>query len=693
MQQTHRDTAPTSSWKKRPLLGVLEWFRPGEHDRVEQAIEDMRRIGIRELRTGWSWADYHTEEGEAWYGWMIPRIAREVNLLPCFTYTPPSLGVEYKTSAPPRNPKDFADFIDAVITRYGQHFEWVELWNEPNNLNDWDWRLDQQWSIFSEMVIGAGYWAKQRGKKTVLGGMCPTDPNWIDLMCRNGVVDQVDAVGIHGFPGTWEYDWREWEDNVDRIRTVLDWHEQDVEIWITEGGYSTWDYDEHRQLREFVKIMDAPVDRAYWYSLHDLHPDLEHQDGHHRDERHYHFGLLKHDFRPKLLYRIWADHGLEGVRKLAGAATSPADQPAASSEAGHSGRAGAAVLREPKRVLITGGSGFIGTNLAHRLLSEGAHVRVFDNLSRPGVEANLRWLRETHRDSLEVEIGDIRNPYRMQDAVQGVQEVYHFAAQVAVTTSVTDPAVDFDTNLRGTFNLLEAIRSRTTPPALLFTSTNKVYGGLDDIILEETATRYEPVDRSILRNGIGSDHPLSFHSPYGCSKGAADQYVLDYARMYGLRTAVFRMSCIYGPHQFGTEDQGWVAHFLLSALEGRPITLYGDGKQVRDVLFVDDLMDAMTVAVRRIDDVAGRAFNIGGGPANAVSLIELIEVMNDLVGDPVVTEFDAWRPGDQRYYVSDIRSFQAATDWAPQTSVREGVAALYRWLVEERGPVHRSLVA
>ncbi len=690
MQQIDQDTTASSDNRTKPVLGVLEWFRPGEHERVEQAIEDMRRIGITELRTGWSWADYHDEGGPDWYDWLIPLLAKHVNILPCFTYTPPSLGVEPKTSSPPRNPKDYADFIDVIITRFGRHFEWVELWNEPNNLNDWDWRLDKQWHIFSEMAISAAFWAHERGKKTVLGGMCPTDANWIDLMCRNGVIDHIDAVGIHGFPGTWEYDWSAWEDNVDKVRNVLEWHESDAEIWITEGGFSTWDHDEHRQLREFVGFMDAPVDRAYWYSLHDLHPEQQHQDGFHRDERHYHFGLLQHDFQPKLLYRIWEEYGLEGVRALAEEHGVDDGEP---SEKEPPVKINGAVTNEPARALITGGAGFIGTNLANRLLTNGQRVRVIDNLSRPGVERNLKWLRDTHGDAVDVVIGDIRNPYRVRDAARDIDNVYHFAAQVAVTTSVDNPAHDFETNLRGTFNLLEAVRAQETPPTLLFTSTNKVYGGLEDIILEEQASQYAPVDPNILRNGIGSDYPLSFHSPYGCSKGAADQYVLDYARIYGVKTAVFRMSCIYGPHQFGTEDQGWVAHFLISALQGQPITLYGDGKQVRDILFVDDLIDAMQLAVGRIDDISGSAFNIGGGPANAVSLIGLIDIMNAYIDGTVETTFDEWRPGDQRYYVSDIRDFMAATGWKPRVSVADGVEALHDWLVADLGIASRALVA
>jgi len=334
--------------------------------------------------------------------------------------------------------------------------------------------------------------------------------------------------------------------------------------------------------------------------------------------------------------------------------------------------------------LVTGGAGFIGTNVAARLLEAGETVRIFDNLSRAGVERNLRWLRDTYGDRVEVVAGDLRDPRAIAPAVRGVSRVFHFAAQVAVTTSLVDPIDDFDVNARGTLNLLEAIRAQDAPPPLLFTSTNKVYGGLEDVPLELRGSRYEPTDGRIRGSGIDERRPLDFHSPYGCSKGAADQYVIDYGRSFDLRTVVFRMSCIYGPHQFGTEDQGWVAHFLIRAIEGRPITIYGDGRQVRDVLFVDDLVDAMLLAHDRIDQLTGTAFNMGGGPANTTSLMELIDAIERLHGARPELIRDAWRTGDQRYYVSDTRRFAEATGWAPRVGVEEGLSRLYAWLREDR---------
>jgi CDP-paratose 2-epimerase len=338
-----------------------------------------------------------------------------------------------------------------------------------------------------------------------------------------------------------------------------------------------------------------------------------------------------------------------------------------------------------KVVVITGGAGFIGTNLADKIASSGRRVRLLDNLSRPGVENNLRWLLDTHGDRVSIEIADVRDAAAVRRAVAGAETVFHFAAQVAVTTSLDDPAHDFDVNARGTLNVLEAARAQKEPPAVLFTSTNKVYGGMEDVPLRQRAQRYEPADDTLRARGFGEDRPLDFHSPYGCSKGAADQYVLDYARSYGLRTAVFRMSCIYGPHQFGTEDQGWVAHFLIRALEERPLTLYGDGMQVRDILYVEDLVRAFLLAEENIGSIAGQAFNMGGGAGNTVSLLELVDLIGSLHGRRPKVSFEDWRTGDQRYYVSDFAKFAAATGWRPRVDARQGVGNLYNWLLEFRG--------
>jgi CDP-paratose 2-epimerase len=340
----------------------------------------------------------------------------------------------------------------------------------------------------------------------------------------------------------------------------------------------------------------------------------------------------------------------------------------------------------PGPALITGGAGFIGTNVAARVLDSGRIVRIFDNLSRAGVETNLRWLCDTYRDRVEICLGDVRDAEALASAVRGVAEVYHLAAQVAVTTSLVDPISDFSVNAGGTLNLLEAIRAESDPPSVLFTSTNKVYGDLEDVELVPDGTRYVPADTDTRLFGIGEARRVEFHSPYGCSKGAADQYVLDYARTFGVPAVVFRMSCIYGPRQFGTEDQGWVAHFLIRAIDQSPITIYGDGLQVRDILFVDDLVDAMLLAQAKMSVVAGEPFNIGGGPDRTTSLVELVETIGHLEERQVALDFHAWREADQRYYVSDTRKFSTATGWTPTVSVPEGVAALYAWLRATRHP-------
>jgi CDP-paratose 2-epimerase len=349
-----------------------------------------------------------------------------------------------------------------------------------------------------------------------------------------------------------------------------------------------------------------------------------------------------------------------------------------------------AMRETPKPILITGGAGFIGTNLANRLLEAGQPVLIFDDLSRSGVEHNLQWLVDRHGSKVDFELGDIRNESRVLQAVRRASGVFHFAAQVAVTTSVVDPRTDFEINARGTLNVLEALRTNPQCLPLVFTSTNKVYGDLGNVELRMEGDRYAPVDENLRCKGVGEDTPPSFHSPYGCSKGAADQYVLDYARCYGLPACVFRMSCIYGPHQFGTEDQGWVAHFLLRILTGESLSIYGDGRQVRDLLFVEDLVNAFLLAFDNIETLAGNAFNIGGGPRNSVSLRELLALIAR-VHEPARVEYFDWRVGDQKYYVSNTSRFERATGWKPGVSVEEGVTRLLEWLREHSPIVNPSL--
>ncbi len=644
-------------------FGVVEWFRPGEHERVEAVLAGLRRLGVTRLRTNLSWADWHRPDGPAWYDWLLPRLAREVEVLPCVTYTPPSLAVAPKPSAPPRRLRDYADFVDLLIDRHGRHFDWLQLWNEPNNLNDWDWQMDAGWQGFAEMVGAAAHWARRRGKRTVLAGMCPTDPAWLAAMGRRGVLAHIDAVALHAFPGTWESEWSGWPAVTAGVRAALDAQGHAPELWITEVGYSTWRHDQMAQMRVFLDALEAPVERVYWYGYQDLHPALPSQEGFHFDERHYHLGLVTAEGAPKLLHRLLAEGGVGRVRSLA--------------------RAAAAARPAPEGggyTLITGGAGFVGANIADALAADGERVVLFDNLSRPGVEDNLRWLDHRHGPRVRAEVADIRDRFAVQAAVAGARRVIHLAAQVAVTTSVADPRHDFDVNLAGTLNLLEALRARPAPPPLVFASTNKVYGALAHLPLTAEATRYAAADPRLGAQGVSEDQPIELHSPYGCSKGGADQYVLDYARIYGLPACVFRMSCLYGPRQFGTEDQGWVAHFLISALAGRAITIFGDGRQVRDILHIDDAVAAYRLALDNMAELRGRVFNIGGGPANAVSLLEVLEVIAGLTGRRPEVRFRDWRPGDQLYYVSDTGRFAAATGWRARVAAPEGIGRLHDWL-------------
>ena len=336
------------------------------------------------------------------------------------------------------------------------------------------------------------------------------------------------------------------------------------------------------------------------------------------------------------------------------------------------------------RYLVTGGAGFIGANAADRLLDAGEEVIVLDNLSRPGSERNLAWLRERHR-SISFEQIDVRDFDALGRGLERdhpVDVVYHLAAQVAVTFSVQDPATDFEVNARGTLNLLEAVRASGNETVVLYTSTNKVYGALEQVEVVEETDRYR---LSAYPEGLPETAPLDFHSPYGCSKGAADQYVRDYQRIYGLPTIVFRNSCIYGPRQFGIEDQGWLAWFMIASELGRPITIYGNGKQVRDVLFIDDLLEAMQLAVRHSEATQGQVYNIGGGPQNSLAIWrEFGPMLESLAGRRIEPAYTDWRPGDQPVYISDIRKAEADFGWKPRTGMEDGLRRLYEWVSANR---------
>jgi len=329
--------------------------------------------------------------------------------------------------------------------------------------------------------------------------------------------------------------------------------------------------------------------------------------------------------------------------------------------------------------LITGGAGFIGSNYVARLLQRGELVTIYDNLSRAGAQLNLKWLQETYgNDSFNLVVGDVRDAALLTSTARNADVIVHLASQVAVTTSVIHPREDFETNAIGTFNVLEAARLSGKQPIVLYASTNKVYGGMENEVVEELETRYQYAN---LPQGVAESQPLDFHSPYGCSKGAGDQYVRDYARIYDIPSVVLRQSCIYGPRQFGIEDQGWVAWFAIAAITGKPIMIYGDGKQVRDLLYVDDLLNAYDAAIERIDQVAGRVYNLGGGPENAISVWqEFGPLLEKHLKRRIPVDFSDWRPGDQKIYISDIRKAKQELDWQPAVKVEHGIRQLVDWV-------------
>jgi CDP-paratose 2-epimerase len=337
-----------------------------------------------------------------------------------------------------------------------------------------------------------------------------------------------------------------------------------------------------------------------------------------------------------------------------------------------------------RKWVITGGAGFIGCHAAASFHAKGDRVVLVDNLSRRGADANLAWLRD--RGVTDFIKADIRDASQMCDVMAQHKDadcVLHLAAQVAVTTSVKDPREDFEINALGTFNVLEAVRTAAdAKPTVIYSSTNKVYGNLEHVRVVERDGRYSYEDRPF---GVDESEPMDFHSPYGCSKGAGDQYVRDYARIYGLKTIVFRQSCIYGTRQFGIEDQGWIAWFCVAATTGQPFSIFGDGKQIRDTLWVGDLIDAYERALERIDEVSGEVFNVGGGPENTMSLNELVRLLDRSFGKPFNPPYADWRPGDQRVFVADVRKAERLLGWAPRIRTVEGVEKLLGWVRENRG--------
>jgi CDP-paratose 2-epimerase len=625
-----------------PEVGVVQYFHLGDRETVERVVAGLERLPVRNLRTAISWCDWTMPGGEEWYAWLLPQLVERFDVLPCFLYTPPALGLLPKTSSPPRDPADYGRFVEMVLRRHEGYFAHVELWNEPNNYIEWDWTVDPEWVIFAEMVGGAAERAATLGVRSVLGGMSPFDPNWLDLMFKRGALEHVDVIGVHGFPGTWEAVWEGWDVHIDRVQEVLDRHGSRARVWVTEAGFSTWAHDEFRQLTTMRDLAAAPADRVYWYSVEDLAPERETLDGFHCDERAYHFGLQRRSGRPKLLARVLAERGLDGVRELVRFGSGSVE------------RSGAG------RTLVTGGVGFVGTNLVERLASEGTPVTILDSLVRPGAEEGLRRLKQRHGDLVAVDVGDVRDVFALRRCLAGAERVFHLAARDASADGGA-PTDDLEINLRGTVNLLEEARRLEQPPPIVFASTSLVYGE-------------------------GDPPALAFSTPYGCAKGAADQYVLDYARGFGLRTCSLRIGAVYGPYQTGAEEQGWAARLMLAALAGRPLELEGDGMEVRDLLYVDDLVEALLAAAASEEALSGRAFDVGGGSERAAALVEVVELLGELVGRPLEVRAGPARPGVRRSYVTDVAPFAALTGWRPETPLAEGLARLREWLEHGAAP-------
>ncbi len=593
-------------------LGFSAWFPPGARPAAAAAVIRLRALGIRHLRLHLRPVDI---EDEAWLGWLLGSLGDEFDVLPCV--------------------QSDARGLSRLLTLCGQSFTSIELTDPqaetPQN---------------AAAILAAAAAIVRAFDKSVVIGMASLHADMrLAAFCASGALGMASAIGLH----------------VDDASDVSSSHEgvlsavrrlqPSLPVWLTDVGCSTWRHETARQARAFVGALATDADRVYWRALTD-DPTCDHRD------RAAHEGIDDTAGQPKLLGRMLTGGVAEVERILA-----------------MSGRTGPSIIGA-RPVLVTGGAGFIGANLADRLASEGNQVLIYDALARPGVERNLRWLARRHPTRISFLLGDLRDEPALGDAAAGASAVFHLAGQVAVTTSMVRPLADFDVNARGTLALLEALRQRNSAAPLIFASTNKVYGDLADIDLVRDGECYLPLRPDIRAHGVSEARKLCFHTPYGCSKGTADQYVLDYAHSFGLRTAVLRMSCIYGERQLGTEDQGWVAHFLLRAIAGETLTIYGDGRQVRDILHVGDAVGAYMAAWRSIDAVAGRAYNLGGGPANAISLLQLVGHIEALLAKPVDVTFSAWRPGDQRYFVADNAAIRRDLSLPASLGWRAGLARL-----------------
>ena len=622
-------------------FGFVERFAPEEREHLTRTVAAMQAAGATWLRLPVLEAEYRARAD--WHDWLLPTLGGGFELLPSIAAAEGGI-------------------IEPLVSRHGSHFRILECTLPPGLPPS-----DRGRASLLEAVRAGVASARRLGCEIVLGGVPLLDAGWLELIGEAGLFDQIRAVGVRWYPGTWDdprhgrpdhpQPWR-------AFRTALERYNRGAEIWLTETGYSTWRHDEAAQAARFRAALEAPASRMYWSVWRDVAPASRGEGV--VDPRAFHLGVSDWQGRPKLLRRLLESGNL----------------PTAGSE---QALARPAIRLGAEPAVVFGGAGFIGSNLADALLSDGREVVLFDNLSRPGVERNLAWLAERHGKRLHPILADIRDPDAVGEAVRGAGAVFHLAAQVAVTSSLVDPRHDFAVNAVGTLNVLEAVRLHAAAAPVVFASTNKVYGALADVPVVDAADSTLPQDEGLRAYGIGEQRPLDFCTPYGCSKGVADQYVLDYAHSFRLRTAVLRMSCIYGPRQFGNEDQGWIAHFLIRALRNQPITLFGNGKQVRDVLHVVDAVRAYRGVLDHIDRLSGRAFNLGGGPGNAVSLQVVLAEIGSLLGRPVEVRHEGWRSGDQPYFVADTRSLHEAIGWSPQIGWREGLRHLADWLHGDLG--------
>ncbi|MGE0080528.1 MAG: NAD-dependent epimerase/dehydratase family protein [Thiohalomonadaceae bacterium] len=628
--------------------GIAENFRPGEYARAERVIAELERLGVRRVRTAMHRQDFATPHGRAWFEWLLAALAGRAELLVCLSCSP---GAE---AAP--EPETYAAFVDEVLVGFSPYIAAVELTGAPDG-GARDPRLDPLGTAFSDVLAQLIGRVRERGKRVLIGAGPDLHGGWLELLGARGLLREIDAIGLQARSVAADLGGHFWPRQTDRVRSLLTRHGSTADLWLTEAGFAGAEHDDRGRMSAFLEALDAPAQRVYWAGIHAA--GREHDDAGSAG------ALVDANGRSRLLGRLLTGGGPAAVRELAFAAAP-------------------GVRRNGRGVhLITGGAGFIGTNLAARLLAEGKRVRLLDNLQRAGTETNLKWLAEQYGERLEFVLADMRDEDVVAEATLDAEAVFHFAAQVAVTTSLETPVHDFEVNARGTLNLLEALRQHPAPPPLIFTSTNKVYGGLEGVDFRLDGARYAPADPLLARQGVDESRPLSFCSPYGCSKGAADQYVVDYARTFGLPAVVLRMSCIYGPHQFGNEDQGWVAHFMRQVASGEPITIYGDGRQVRDVLFVDDLLETFGAVLHHINALKGHAFNVGGGPQNTLSLLELIDRLAEIADCVPEVRFEGWRASDQRWYVSDTGRFTQATGWRPEVNVADGLQRLWRWITGE----------